>query len=309
MTACLSKRGLVAQSRLDKGLFQGWTTTLDSLMNVRISLYCVRKAKRAGYLFKNEAATTAGLIDDAVQAVEMTPGSTLEHAQKAADEHFNITKEVWKNLAAERYEEPEELTRGICGSRMKLAAACRKVSHRATVARRRRNAFKNERTQDGCQRRLAAARRGTSHHAEVARKMQADKKMPRRATVARRVRDIFRHNMTCRATVARFRKDIFRPNTTPKEITIRKHRTRDNMVRGTLKRRTSGRGRQPQRKCNEGIRNQDVEELLHNRGLRRNSTFLRYQRPPEKQTMDWTRGWCRPPPKRKNKHDPCWRNQ
>jgi hypothetical protein len=27
---------------------------------------CVRKAKRAGYLFNNEAATTAGLIDDAV---------------------------------------------------------------------------------------------------------------------------------------------------------------------------------------------------------------------------------------------------
>jgi hypothetical protein len=88
---------------------------------------------------------------------------------------------------------------------------------------------------DGCRRRLATARRGTSHHAEVAQKMQADKKMPRRATVARCMRD------------------IFRPNTTCKEITIRKDRTRDNMVRGTLKRRMSGRRRQLQRKCNEGL--------------------------------------------------------
>jgi hypothetical protein len=85
-------------------------------------------------------------------------------------------------------EEPEELTRGICGSRRKLAAACRKVSRRATVARPRRDVFKNGRTQDVCQRRLAAARRERSHRAEVARKMifrQADKKMPRRVTVAR----------------------------------------------------------------------------------------------------------------------------
>jgi hypothetical protein len=101
MHACLSKRGLVAVKDLPKGLFQGWTATLDSLMNVRISLFCVRKAKRAGYLFKNEAATTAGLIDDAVQAVEMASGSSKEHAQKAANAHFETTKETWSGLAAE----------------------------------------------------------------------------------------------------------------------------------------------------------------------------------------------------------------
>jgi hypothetical protein len=54
-------------------------------MNVRISLFCVRRAKRLGYLFKNEAATTAGLIDDAVQAVEIATGSSTEHAQNAAE--------------------------------------------------------------------------------------------------------------------------------------------------------------------------------------------------------------------------------
>jgi hypothetical protein len=114
-----------------------------------------------------------------------------------------------KKQAAERYEEPKELARGICGSRRKLVAACRKVSRRAAVARRRRNAFKNE-----TQKKLAVARRGTSHRAEVARKMQAEKKMPRRATVARRMRDIFRQNTTRRATVARPREDVCRQNMT-----------------------------------------------------------------------------------------------
>jgi hypothetical protein len=70
-------------------------------MNVRISLFCVRKAKRAGYLFKTDAATTAGLIDDGVQAVEITTGSTVERAQKAANEHFETTRDTWSKLAAE----------------------------------------------------------------------------------------------------------------------------------------------------------------------------------------------------------------
>jgi hypothetical protein len=76
-----------------------------------------------------------------------------------------------KKQAAGRHEEPKKLTRGDCGSRMKLAAACRKASRHATVARRRKDTFKNKWTQNGCQRRLAAARRGTSHRAEVVRKM------------------------------------------------------------------------------------------------------------------------------------------
>jgi hypothetical protein len=39
-----------------------------------------------------------------------------------------------RKQAAGRREEPEKLNRGMCGSREKLAAACRKVSRRATVA-------------------------------------------------------------------------------------------------------------------------------------------------------------------------------
>lgn len=48
-----------------------------------------------------EAASTAGLIDNAVQAVELDPESTQEHQQKAADSHFRITAETWKSLGAE----------------------------------------------------------------------------------------------------------------------------------------------------------------------------------------------------------------
>jgi hypothetical protein len=44
-----------------------------------------------------------------------------------------------RNQAAWRRGEPKEPTRGICGSRRKLTAACRKVSRRAVVARRKEN--------------------------------------------------------------------------------------------------------------------------------------------------------------------------
>jgi hypothetical protein len=46
------------------------------------------------------------------------------------------------NLAAERSQKRKERTRGVCGSRSKLAAACRKVSCHATVAWRRKNAVR-----------------------------------------------------------------------------------------------------------------------------------------------------------------------
>jgi hypothetical protein len=119
-------------------------------------------------------------------------------------------------------------------------------------------------------------------------------------------------------------RDIFRPKTTRHaKVALRKGIARknwvmDSVLRGTVTGQTSGRRRQPQQKCNEGMRNQDAGELLRLRkkrairmfgGLRRNSTLLRYQPPPEQQTMDWTLWRCRPPPKRKKKNNPCWRNR
>jgi hypothetical protein len=69
-----------------------------------------------------------------------------------------------KKQAAGRHREPKKLTRGDCESRMQLAAACRKVSHRATVAWHKRNIFRKSMTQGkrGLRHEFAADRNMTS---------------------------------------------------------------------------------------------------------------------------------------------------
>jgi hypothetical protein len=56
-----------------------------------------------------------------------------------------------RKQAAGRRAEPKELTRGDCGSRRKLAAACRKVSRRAGVAWCKINVFRKILTQGNCE--------------------------------------------------------------------------------------------------------------------------------------------------------------
>jgi hypothetical protein len=56
-----------------------------------------------------------------------------------------------RKQAAGRRGELKELTRGDCGSQKKLAAACRKVSRRATVAWCKRNVFRNSWTNRNCE--------------------------------------------------------------------------------------------------------------------------------------------------------------
>jgi hypothetical protein len=67
--------------------------------------------------------------------------------------------------AAGRRGEPNELTRGDCESGKKLAAACKKIARRATVAWRKRKAFRRIGTKE-----LAAARIRTTRCAKVARR-------------------------------------------------------------------------------------------------------------------------------------------
>jgi hypothetical protein len=55
-----------------------------------------------------------------------------------------------RKQAAGRREKPKKVNRGICGSREKLAAACRKVSRHATVAWRKRNILRKSWTQRNC---------------------------------------------------------------------------------------------------------------------------------------------------------------
>jgi hypothetical protein len=74
------------------------------------------------------------------------------------------------NLAAERRQKRKERTQGNCGSRRKSAATCRKVSHCAKVAWRKRNLFRNVQTQRKCGpwKELGTGNRLT-HRAEVGR--------------------------------------------------------------------------------------------------------------------------------------------
>jgi hypothetical protein len=134
------------------------------------------------------------------------------------------------------------------------------------------------------QKKLATARRGTSHRVEVARKMQADKKMPHRATVARRMRDILRLNTTRRAKVARC-----------KENSVEKNRTRDKVMLGTLKGWTLGRDNR--RNCNvtRGTRIEPYRKMTGHETAKR----ITESPVPSQNIKNWTLWRGRPPPKRK----------
>jgi hypothetical protein len=93
--------------------------------------------------------TTA--YNEAIEKIETDPGM-----MQSAEEHQDILSEdvavmpvkglkkrrrVWKSTAGRRGE-PKELTRGNCGSRRKLAAACRKVPRHVAVVWWKRKVFR-----------------------------------------------------------------------------------------------------------------------------------------------------------------------
>jgi hypothetical protein len=80
------------------------------------------------------------------------------------------------------------------------------------LAAQHRRQKSNTSTRDNCgpQERLAVTQEGRTDRAKTARKIQADQKMRRLATVARRMRDIFRPNITLRVKVARQKKETGR---------------------------------------------------------------------------------------------------
>lgn len=100
MQATIAKRGYLATCKLPRGLFQGWTGTMDTLLNVRLSLYCLKVAKEQGFMGDGESSITAGLIDDAVQAIVMAKDRTPEEKQIMADRHFQTTCDTWQGAAA-----------------------------------------------------------------------------------------------------------------------------------------------------------------------------------------------------------------
>ena len=99
--ATINKRGYVNSFSATATMFQGFTGTMDSLLNDRITLFTVREARKLGLLGKGGYVRTAALIDDAIQAIFMAKETTLKDAQRLADQQFDITATVWKKLGAE----------------------------------------------------------------------------------------------------------------------------------------------------------------------------------------------------------------
>jgi hypothetical protein len=101
--------------------------------------------------------------------------SGAEHQLVPADKVIRKSSRMKKRprgrcIAAGRRVKPTKLTRGDGESRRKLVAACRKVSRRAAVAWRRRNIFRNLRTQGNCgpRKELAAAGKMLAHCTGIA---------------------------------------------------------------------------------------------------------------------------------------------
>jgi hypothetical protein len=148
----------------------------------------------------------------------------------------------------------------------------------------------------GPQEKLAVDRRGTTHHVKVARKTPTDRKMSRRATVARRKREIVKSYLLLEKHHQRRELVTSRTRTTHRtkvarqmENAIGKIHAKDNVVRGTWK------GWTPRWRhliCQEGTKetkNRDFADKLQ-------------------LGSKWTPWRGRPPPKRKKGNSPCGRN-
>jgi hypothetical protein len=156
--------------------------------------------------------------------------------------------------------------------------------------------------------------------------MQADKKMPRRATVARRIRDIFRPNTTRRAAVARRRRNAFKKEITQgnfgcqkKELAVdnclhrlyKQHYEDSQPLRGTrssVEKPAGGtiapRSRTSKwREDQEERRRQEVQATIQ-------VLLRRHKELPKKDMIkNWILWRGRPPPKRKKGNGPYGRNR
>jgi hypothetical protein len=130
----------------------------------------------SGDIKDDQNETPAG--NEATEKIEQDPGM-----MQSVEEHHDVPIEEvavmpvkglkkrrrGRKSTAGRRGEPKTLNRGNCGSRKKLAAACRKVSRHATVAWRKRNLIRRSETRGYCGSRkvMTVADRRTCPHATV----------------------------------------------------------------------------------------------------------------------------------------------
>jgi hypothetical protein len=141
---------------------------------------------------------------------------------------------------------------------------------RKLAAERRRQKPKNS-TRENCgpQKKLAVDRGGTTRRAKVARKTPVDRKMSRRATVARNKGDIVKSYLTQEKCHPRRKLIASRTRTTHragvarcKDNAVGKVRARDNVVRRTRKGWTCRRRQQMHKEGTDLTINRDFEERL-----------------------------------------------
>jgi hypothetical protein len=127
-------------------------------------------------------------LDETTACHEATRTESDPGTMQSVEEHQEIPKEDaavkpvkgrkkrrrGRKLTAGRPGELNELTRSDYGSGKKLAAACRKMTRRAAVARRKRNVFRKTGTQGNCgpRKRLTAAGIKMTRRARVAWPME-----------------------------------------------------------------------------------------------------------------------------------------
>jgi hypothetical protein len=141
-------------------------------------------------------AKTDGKLKVLTETIEKTQAEPREEMMQSAEEHQEVPREDTmvipvrgrkrrhrgRKEAAGRHREPKELTRGDCGSRKKLAATCRKASHRATVAWHKRDVFRKSWTRGNCglRKEVTAFRKNVTRCARHRRKVQNKEKVAQR---------------------------------------------------------------------------------------------------------------------------------
>jgi hypothetical protein len=155
---------------------------MEQIMEMMAEIIATQKLMLAEMKANREEGMACQEVTEAnPEKMELTPEmmqSTGEHREVPTEEATVKslgTMKKWhrgRHLAAGQCGEPKELTRGDCGARRKLAATCRKMSHRAVVARCKRNVSRKIRTQGNCGpwKELAAASRKITCCAKVAQR-------------------------------------------------------------------------------------------------------------------------------------------
>jgi hypothetical protein len=184
-----------------------------------------------------------------------------------------------KPEAAEEYKAPAENATVIPVRERKKK---RRWDQKLAAQHRRQKLNTSTRDNCGPQKRLAVTRRGTTRRTKVARKAPVDRKMSRRATVARQMSDIFRPNTTqrnfgCRRkelAVETCQRRLYKQPYEEYQPLRNARMSVEKPAVGTVapRSRTSKcwgdheeRRRRPKLKCSKGMKSRDVEEPLHQR--------------------------------------------